>query len=93
MITDHELLQQALAELARLKPSADDPLHDQTRLYSLALADWADRLEVSPIDLKRLVLMREAVPEDLWRQALQTVHHEAWAPIQGRKKPRSGRGY
>lgn len=88
MITDPDLLQQAVDDLIRLKPRAADPARDLIRLYPAALADWADRLGISPADLNRLVLMREAVPGGLWRQALQAVND--WARALVESKNRSG---
>jgi len=69
MISDSELLKQALDELIRLKlkPRAADPTRYLTQLYTSALAEWADRLEMSPIDLNKLLLIRETVPDDQWR--------------------------
>lgn len=74
MIAGRELLLQAVNELARSKPRSADPTYRLTRLYTAALADWADRLAVSPLDLNRLVLMRVAVPEPLWHQTLQAIY-------------------
>jgi hypothetical protein len=62
MITDRELLKQALDELVRLKASPDDPTRYLTRLYTAALVEWAHRLDMSPLDLNKLVLIRETIP-------------------------------
>jgi|UPI0004B39E43 hypothetical protein len=67
MIADRELLKQALDELVRLKPAGDDPTRYQARLYTAALAEWADRLAMRPLDLDKLVLIREAIPGHHWR--------------------------
>jgi hypothetical protein len=61
MMADRELLKEALSELLRLKPAGEDPTRYRAQLYASALAEWAVRLDLSPSDLNKLVLIQEAV--------------------------------
>jgi len=65
MITDRDLdlLKEAVTELAQLKGAAGDSTRFLARLYASALEEWADRLGMDPLQLNKLVLMREAVSE------------------------------
>jgi hypothetical protein len=55
------LLKQALEELVRLKSCVHDPPRVLGRLYDSALEEWADRLNVDPPKLSKLVIIKEAI--------------------------------
>jgi len=63
MITNRELLKQALDELVRLKTRAEDPTRYLAQLYNSALEEWAELLGLCPSDLNKLVLIRETIPD------------------------------
>ncbi len=58
---DRRLLRQALDELVRLKSCMHDPSRVLGRLYASALEEWADRLDVDPPKLSKLVIIKEAI--------------------------------
>jgi len=62
MITnrDVDLLKEAVSELTRLKDAAEGSTHFLSHLYASALAEWAGRLRMDPLQLNRLVLMQDA---------------------------------
>ena len=61
MMVDRKLLKTALGELVRLKNVTHRPTCLMSHLYTSALEEWADRLDVAPPRLNKLVLIREAV--------------------------------
>jgi hypothetical protein len=61
MLVDRKLLKTALSELIRLKNGTQEPTGLMAHLYASALEEWADRLDVDPPKLNKLVLIREAV--------------------------------
>jgi phytoene/squalene synthetase len=63
-MVDRKLLKTALSELARLKNSTQKPTCLIAHLYASALEEWADRLDVDPPKLNKLVLVREAVSSE-----------------------------
>lgn len=58
---DRKLLKQALSELVRLRNGMHNPTCILSQLYVSALEEWADRLNVDPPKLNKLVLIRKAV--------------------------------
>jgi hypothetical protein len=58
---DRKLLKEALDELVRLKSCVHDPSRVLGRLYASALEKWADRLNVDPPKLSKLVIIKEAI--------------------------------
>ncbi|MXQ10848.1 hypothetical protein [Microvirga makkahensis] len=69
MITDRnfDLLKEAVSELARLKGAADSPARFLSYLYSSALEEWAVRLDMDPLQLNKLVSMRdETLGQSAW---------------------------
>ncbi len=59
-MVDRKLLKQALNELVRLRNGTHHSRGFLTQLYASALREWADRLNVEPHKLNKLVLIREA---------------------------------
>jgi hypothetical protein len=64
MMVDRELLKTALSELVRLKNGTQKPTCLMAHLYTSALEEWADRLDVDPPKLNKLVLVRAAVSSE-----------------------------
>ena len=64
MTVDRKLLKTALSELVRLKNGTQKPTCLLGHLYASALEEWADRLDVDPPKLNRLVLVREAASSE-----------------------------
>ena len=64
MMVDRKLLKTALSELVRLKNGTHKPTGLMAHLYTSALEEWADRLDVDPPKLNKLVLVREAVSSE-----------------------------
>jgi hypothetical protein len=64
MMVDRKLLKMALSELVRLKNGTQKPTCLMAHLYASALEEWADRLDVDPPKLNKLVLVREAVSSE-----------------------------
>ncbi|MET0528041.1 MAG: hypothetical protein ABWY78_21590 [Microvirga sp.] len=62
MAVDRDLLREALRELVRLRTKAFGERGIVSRLYKVALEEWARRLGVEARKLNRLVLVREAFP-------------------------------
>jgi hypothetical protein len=60
-MVDRRLLKQALDELVMLKSYVHDPSRVLGRLYAPALEEWADRLNVDPPKLSKLVVIKEAI--------------------------------
>jgi hypothetical protein len=61
MPVDRTMLRQALRELVRLESGAANPTRFPARLYTSALAEWAEQLGVDPHKLNKLVIVRKAV--------------------------------
>jgi len=61
MVKDLTVLKQAVDQLTTLEPRGDDPTHYQAERYTSALAEWSNRLDMSSLELNRLVLIRKAV--------------------------------
>lgn len=57
---DLDLLEEALHELVRLRTNASDPPSMLARLYGSVLQEWADRLNLDPRKLNKLVRVKEA---------------------------------
>ena len=64
MMVDRKLLKTALGELVRLKNGTHKSTGLMAHLYTSALEKWADRLDVAPPKLNKLVLIREAVSSE-----------------------------
>jgi hypothetical protein len=62
LAVDRELLKEALRELVRLRTRTIDQTGLVSRLYSVALEEWAESLGVEARKLNKLVLVKEAVP-------------------------------
>jgi hypothetical protein len=60
-MVDRPLLRQALGELVRLRAGLGTPSRVLGLLYTAALEEWAERLQVDSGRLHKLVMIQEAI--------------------------------
>jgi hypothetical protein len=61
LVKDRKLLKQSVHGLATLELRGDNPTHYQAERYTAAPAGWSNRVDMSTLELNRLVLIRKAV--------------------------------